>query len=445
MWVAFSGGLDSAVLLHLCHALRTEHGSPDLAAAHVHHGLHVEADRWAGFCQASCDALDIPLTIRHVDARHAAGESPEAAAREARYTALRSLIRGGDALLTGHHQDDQAETVLLQLFRGAGPAGLAAMPEWAAFGPGYLGRPLCGWRREVLADYARRHRLRWIDDTSNTDSRFARNFLRTRILPRLEERWPGLAGSLARSARHCAEADALLGELASEWLDSVREPSSNALSVDALAAYALPRQRLILREWLRVSGCGRPPEKVIARVLDEVLGARPDRQPGVRWGRAQIRRFRGELHLLRPVTEFRPTAVIPWSGAAPLALAPDNGTLYAMARPGPGLDPAAWHRQSITVRYRRGGERLHIAGRDGTRELKKLLQEARIAPWLRDRVPLVYLDDRLAAVADLWVTAPFAGNPAAENFRLVWERPRLSPGNGAVQEPRGDPERPRRP
>lgn len=424
-WVAFSGGLDSTALLHLCHALRTIWPGFELAAAHIHHGLHADADRWTAFCAETCSALAVPLTIRQVDARPVGGASPEESARTARYAALSDLLGPGDTLLTAQHQDDQAETLLLQLFRGAGPAGLAAMPERTPFGPGFLVRPLLDCRRQDLHDYAARHQLNWIEDASNTDPRFDRNYLRHAILPLLEQRWPGLTGNIGRSARHCAEADGLLGEQAQELLAAVRDPLRNTLCVARLHAHSPPRQRLIVRAWLRDTGCVPPSTALMDRVLGELLPAGADRQPAIRWDGAQIRRFRGELHLLRAFGDLDAGTITDWDGITPLALGPDNGLLGARLEAGPGLDPERWRRGRITVRYRQGGETLRLPQRAGTRELKKLLQEAGVAPWLRTRMPLVYLDNELAAVADLWVNAPFAGDPRGTNVRLCWERPRL--------------------
>lgn len=424
-WVAFSGGLDSAALLHLCHALRSEQPALAFAAAHVHHGLQTEADAWVSFCAKTCATLDIPFTVRYVEARPGPGESPEAAARAARYAALRALLRPGETLLTAQHQDDQAETVLLQLLRGAGPAGLAAMPEWSPFSPGVLARPLLDYRRRDLVAYAHRHGLRWVDDPSNADPRFSRNYLRHEILPRLVAHWPGAVNNLARTAAHCAEAAGLLGEFARELLLALHDPERNTLRVAALRAHSPARQRLILREWVQASGCATPATAVLARVLTEVLPASADRQPVVRWEAAQIRRFRDELYLLRPFADFPTGVVADWDGIAPLPLAPDNGVLRATLQPGLGLDPELWRRGPVTIRYRHGGEALTLANRSGTRELKKLLQEAAVAPWLRDRVPLIHLGNRLAAVADLWVGAACAGKPDKDNVRLVWEPPQL--------------------
>ena len=420
--MALSGGLDSTVLLDLCHALRRERPELQFAAAHIHHGLQREADDWAAFCAEACRALDIPLTISHVDARPMRGDSPEAAARYARYAALSDLLGTGDTLLTAQHQDDQAETLLLQLLRGAGVAGLAAMPEQAVFGPGFLARPLLDYCRAELAEYAQERRLRWIDDPSNSDNRFARNYLRREIMPVLRARWPGADRALARSAAHCAEAKCLLDELGAELLQHVSGDTPGVLVIARLAELPAERQRLVLRHWLSARGCPLPSTAILERIRTEVCGAAPDRQPLVTWNDVEIRRFRGLVHLCKSAPDFDPSWETEWDGQSPLALPPNNGRLFVERLPGPGLNQLQWGRGRITVRYRRGGESLRLADRSGSRHLKKLLQEAGVPGWERNRLPLIYIDSALAAVADRWIDEAFNGDAAAANVRIRWDR-----------------------
>ncbi|WP_236101965.1 tRNA lysidine(34) synthetase TilS [Methylotetracoccus oryzae] len=421
-WVALSGGLDSTVLLHLCHALRSTQPDLPLTAAHIHHGLQHHADDWVASCAEACRALDIPLTICHVDARPKRGESPEAAARDARYTALSGLLGTGDTLLTAQHRDDQAETLLLQLLRGAGVAGLAAMPERAAFGPGFLARPLLQVGRAELTAYAEEHQLRWVEDPSNSDIRFARNYLRREIMPMLRARWPGADQALARSSAHCAETKDLLDELAAELLHRIADDSRDTLVVARLAELAPAQQRLVLRHWLSARGCTLPSTVLLERIRTEVCRAGRDRQPVVAWSDVEVRRFRGQLHLCQATPNPDPSWETEWDGRSPLLLPPNNGRLLAERWLGPGLDPAQWHEGRITVRYRRGGESLRLPDRGGSRELKKLLNEAGVPYWERNRIPLIYIDAALAAVADRWVDETFAGNPATESIRIRWDR-----------------------
>lgn len=417
-WIAYSGGLDSHVLLHLCSRLRAEDLEfPHLQAVHVHHGLHSEADAWAEHCQRICQSLDIPLMTLHVHAAAAHGESPEEAARRARYGAISAAMATGEALLTAQHADDQAETLLLQMLRGAGLAGLAGMPAKAVFPPGFLLRPLLHHSRQDLLDYACRHRLHWIEDPSNANTAFDRNFIRHQVLPLLQSRWPSAGRSLSRSAGHCAEALQQLDSLAQDLYQvSVRE-DGQSLSIQRLVSLTLADQRLVLRQWLRQAGFRMPSAAVIGRILNEVLPAEADRMPVVAWREGEVRRYRDGLFLLPPATAFDGHAVLPWTGEDRLSLPQANGELQLTTpRPGRALDAAHWQKGPVEVRYRQGGERCRLAGRAGSHSLKHLFQEAGIPPWLRERAPLVYIAGELAAVADWWVAAPSAGS----DFSLRW-------------------------
>jgi tRNA(Ile)-lysidine synthase len=422
-WIAYSGGLDSRVLLHLCTELKGQPGTPEFIAVHVHHGLQAAADFWAEHCRKTCLEQGIAFRLLRVDARPGPGQSPEEAARTARYSALRSLLSHGEILLTAQHRDDQAETLLLQLMRGAGLAGLSAMPESAVFGPGLLVRPLLEFSRKELQAYAEAHGLQWIEDPSNRDLSFDRNFIRHRVLPLLAERWPAAPETLSRSAKHCAEARETLAALARDLLKAALNPDRNTLSIERLNSYSEPDRRLVLREWLKAGGFRMPSARVLEQVLKEALTARSDRNPAVRWSEGAIRRYRDELYLLPPARPFDASAVIAWDGTLPLWLPDENGELAAEVTDGIGIDPEAWRKGSITVRYRQGGEILRLLGRDGAHELKKLFQEAGIPPWVRERVPLIYLGGRLAAVGGFWVSAEFTGDGEKRNIAVRWDAP----------------------
>jgi len=422
-WIAYSGGLDSHVLLHLCAELKAKYPNFHFFAVHVHHGLQAAADEWAEFCEASCRMLEIPFRLLRVNATAKPGESPEEAARNARYDALHALLSEGEVLLTAQHRDDQAETLLLQLLRGAGIAGLAAMPERATFGRGFLLRLLLSFSRRQLREYAQAHGLTWIEDPSNRDLSYDRNFVRHEIIPLLEERWPATKDALARTAQHCAEAHVLLCSLAEDLLKSIIHPQRNTLLLDRLRACSEPDRRLILREWLRSRGFRMPSTRVIDRVLNETLNARPDRNPAIRWSEGEIRRYRGELFLMPTAPPFHPNDIIPWDGIATLHLPDENGELSANLEKRAGISAVAWQSGNITVRYRQGGESLRLPGREGSHDLKKLFQEAGIPPWIRERTPLIYIGDELAAVAGWWVSDAYAGQPNDSNIVIRWHAP----------------------
>lgn len=423
-WVAFSGGMDSTVLLHLMHRIR-ESLAIELRAVHVHHGLLPEADAWTRHCASVARSYGVPLEILRVDAMAKPGESPEAAARTARYRALQDLLLPGAVLLTAHHRDDQAETLLLQLLRGTGIAGLAAMAEVAPLGKGSLFRPLLSFERNTLREYAISKGLRWVEDPSNTNERYDRNFIRRRLLPLLAMHWPAATANLARTARHCAEVVSLVETMADEILARAMSPEvPRLLEVDSIRTLSPERQRLAIRAWIRRNGLRAPTSATLERIRRESVEAPPDRMPLIQWSEGTVRRYRTHLYLLLQKRDFDPSTVLHWDGTKPLELPHSNGTLTASVEKGPGIDPTRWRHAKITVRYRFGGEAIRLVGHSHHRKLKKLLQEAGIPPWERDRIPIVCLDGEIAAVAgNRWISSDLAGNPLGANVVVRWQPP----------------------
>ena len=413
LWVAFSGGLDSTVLLHALAAYRDELPAR-LAAVHVNHNLNPDSGRWAEHCRAECEKRDIPLEMFSVEVTLAAGASPEAAARDVRYDAFRELLAAGEVLFTAHHQDDQLETFLLQALRGAGPHGLAAMPPVSTLGQGSMARPLLGWPRSALEDWARSAGLRWLDDPSNSDERFDRNYLRRSILPLLRARWPAAAQTVSRSARHCADAAELVDELAAEDLDSCSGPE-RVLRVAALRRLEVSRRRNVVRHWLDWMGFPRPSERKLEHILTDVLEAGPDAEPCVDWADVAVHRYRDGLYA-------EPQMPSPQGGnwlPGDFDLGKGWGVLRRHRAGTAGLPEGRFE-----VRYREGGERLRPLGREHHHELRKLFQEAGVLPWRRAQIPLLYLDDVLAAVGDLWINADIV---VSDGWRIEWlKKPRIT-------------------
>ena len=416
--VAFSGGLDSHALLHALCRLRAVLDA-EVGAVHVNHGLQQDADRWESQCRQVCAGLQVPYVSLTVDGKARRGESPEAAARSARYTALADWLPAQHCLLTAQHQDDQAETLLLQLLRGSGVSGLAAMPVLTTLGAGRHLRPLLGISREMLQQYADANRLAWIEDPSNADTAFDRNYLRQQVLPVLRQRWPAVAASLSRSAAHCADAAHLLADLAEQDLHALTG-RENTLSLTGLVALPYVRQGNVVRHWIKQLSGRSPPAAVLARMLHDVIGSRRDSEPCVRWGNFEIRRYREELFLLRQTGSGDPAATLDWILAGPLALPGAGGVLTATAETGCGIRMAAVPDGRVRVAWRQGGECCMPAGRGQHHSLKKLFQERGIPPWERSRIPLIYIQDRLAAVAGLWICEPFQAGPAESGFRINW-------------------------
>jgi tRNA(Ile)-lysidine synthase len=414
-WVAYSGGMDSHVLLHALTRQRQDLALP-LGAVHVNHGLHAHSAAWAEHCRAVCADLGVEFVLLAGDARPAPGESPEAAARALRYGLLGDWLPPGALLLSAHHQDDQAETLLLQLLRGAGPKGLSAMPARAVLGQGSLLRPLLDYGRAELLAYAEREGLAWIEDPSNADTRLDRNFLRQRLLPELKARWPAASAVLARSAELCAEAAELQDLVAAQDRLGMPGTRHGTLSVVALQRLPEARQRNLLRHWLQAAGFSLPSRSVLGRILAEVLAARPDAEPCVHWPGAEVRRYRDDLYVMAPLQPVVVEPGLDWAPGQVLVL--PGGVLSAEAVTGEGMRLVAGTR--LQVRFRQGGEQLRLPGRDHRNALKQLLQERGVPPWERERLPLLYRGEELAAVADLWVTDGHQAGPGEPGWKLHW-------------------------
>ncbi len=422
LWAGYSGGRDSTVLLHALHAWGAEHGLR-VQAAHVNHHLHPQAAEWAAFCAGQCAQLGIPLRIIEVDVHPLHGRSLEAHARQLRYDACRALLGSGDCFLTAHHQEDQAETLLLQLMRGSGVHGLAAMPQRTPFGPGWHVRPLLSCPRADVIAYARARGLRWLDDPSNVDTSHDRNYLRHEIMPRLRQRWPAAAEVMARAARWQAEAAALLDELAAADLTRARGPREECLSVPALCELSPARCAQVLRLWIKSLGLPAPYATHLDQIQRDLLHARRDSRARVRWPGAEARRHRDLLYAARQDSgdgEEEETLVdCPWDPSKPLQL--PWGGLSAYKTKGVGLAARHVQRHGLRVRRRQGGEVCRPAWRAHRQSLKKLLQEADVPPWRREHLPLIYCGEELAAVADLWVCHPFQTAADEEGWVFYWE------------------------
>ncbi len=414
LYVAYSGGVDSHVLLHVCAgvpALRSR-----LTAVYVHHGLQAQAQAWGEHCQHSAAGLGVSFELLRVDARARAGQSPEEAARRARYQALAALLAADDAVLVAHHQDDQLETVLLQLFRGAGVQGLAGMPVALPLGAGRMLRPLLNIPKPAIDAYALAQALCWVDDPSNQNGDFDRNFLRNALVPQLKQRWPSLAKTVARTARHCGAAQEHLAEMATAALIPVLNAADNTLHLPLLLALPEGKQALVLRQWCQRLGLKMPSEAFVGRLLAEVAMARPDSVPVLYSQGRCWRRYRDTLYCLPPPTPPLCTDLL-WDTQQP-TLALGDGRQLAWLRASTGIALSCWQQARVAVRFRSGGETIRLPHRQGRHSLKKLYQEAAIPPWQRALLPLLYLDDQLAAVGDTWIAADFYQEQADACIRL---------------------------
>lgn len=404
--VAFSGGIDSTVLLH---ALANSGTPTPIVAMHVDHGLHPDSPGWASHCQAVAKNLGVDYAGLAVTVDESASGGLEAAARDARYAAFRELVEVDDCLLSAHHQDDQAETLLLNLMRGSGVTGLAGIGAQRNFGTGLLLRPLLDVPLQDLKSYAAVEQLQWIEDPSNRDTRFDRNFLRLEVLPALASRWPGVAGRLRRSAELVGEASELLDDLADA--DLVAVGTDCRLSIDQLLGLSAPRQRNVLRRAIRRCGVPAPPGTRLQQIVAELIPARPDAQPLVSWSGVEIRRYRNELFIL---PEPSSTSLAAGGTLLPngqrVAIGGELGTLQLVDTDGVGISPEI-AAAGLEIRFREGGETIRVAGHKSPQKLKGLLQDAGIVPWMRSRLPLLYRGESLVAVADLWIDAQSTAQP----------------------------------
>jgi tRNA(Ile)-lysidine synthase len=416
--VGLSGGLDSVVLFHLVRACQPTLGFR-FSCVHVHHGLSARAEQWAEFCRTLCAEHDVPIDLQRVDVARGDPAGIEAAARAARRRVFATI--DADALLTAHHQDDQAETLLLQLLRGAGPKGLAAMapchhpPGWKA---AQL-RPLLGVTRADIRAYAEQHRLRWVEDESNLDPRYRRNALRHELLPQLARDFPGYSATLARAAALQAEAAELLDDLAA--IDAARAICDDRLDCLALARLTPARQRNLLRHFIAAQGYRLPNERRLAQGLRQLLDAGRDARVCVNLGEVDLHRFRGQARLVARAAEGSSegsSEAIEWHGEAQLDLPWLAQPLRFSTATGAGVKRAWLEAGAVEVRRRQGGERLRPVSGGPHRSLKNLLQEAAIPPWQRDTLPLLWCGEQLAWAAGVGYDADRLAGPGEAGIIL---------------------------
>ncbi|MGV3346847.1 tRNA lysidine(34) synthetase TilS [Enterobacteriaceae bacterium LUAb1] len=416
--VAYSGGLDSSVLLHRLVQLRESVPSLTIRAIHVHHGLSADADCWVNHCQQQCQKWQVDLVVERVTL-NSRPQGIEAAAREARYAAFATHLQTGERLVTAQHLDDQCETLLLAIKRGSGPAGLAAMPEQRPFAGGCLWRPFLAVSRTVLQKWAQQHQLTWIEDESNQDVRFDRNFLRLQVLPSLLTRWPHFAQASARSAALCAEQEQLLDELLTYPLQNCMQEDGSLLIAPLMVSSKVKRNAL-LRRWLAGQHERAPAREVLERLWTEVACSREDANPQLRLSCGHVRRYRGALYCVRYQEEVSACQLLwpsPWQ---PLLLPDGLGTLLQDCAGVPLRMPGDDERVSVRFTAREG--RYHIAGRPGGRSLKKLWQEKGIPPWQRQRIPLLFYNEQLVAALGVFVTCEGEVPPEEACWQVYWQR-----------------------
>ncbi|WP_133129613.1 tRNA lysidine(34) synthetase TilS [Legionella yabuuchiae] len=393
LFIGFSGGLDSTVLLH---ALSFESSlATKIVAVHVNHGISPNANQWQELCEHTAEILKVQFMAFKPEFSKEANLEEEA--RIARYYVFSSLMSTEDGLILAHHNDDQAETVLLNLFRGAGVDGLAAMPEEKPLAEGVLFRPLLHRTRLELERYAKEHQLSWVQDESNLNLAFSRNFIRHKIIPLLSTKWPGVMNNLSRTSEHCQEAQRVLNELA--WSDSgMQNLNQPILSLDKLKRLTQARLTNVIRLWLRANGVRIPSAKRLQSLLNELILARALANPSMEWDNIQLKRYRQSLYLISSKPNVLPER-IPWNNFPSHLEIKGLGWLQAIeAQKGLCISKGS----QIDVRFRQGGETFKWHRQ--TKSLKKLWQEWQVPPWERDNIPLIYVNGQLAAVVGFAVS-----------------------------------------
>ncbi len=413
--VAFSGGLDSTVLLHACH----RYSSPkSVQAIHVHHGLSSNADAWLRHCMDQCRQLDIPLIAEKVIVQPE-GIGIEAAARRARYQVFEMHLPEKGILLQGHHCDDQAETILYRLIQGHGIRGLAGVPPVRGIAQGELLRPLLSFSRKELELIAEYWQLSWIEDESNEDPGYSRNYIRQHVLPVISARWPKASNRISNAGRWCREASEMLEDLARIDLESCGVgDQADRLQMSGLRRLSLPRQFNLLRYWLQCANIDLNENKVYS-LVDFIFGKAPEglfrideiNGVGIHRGVVCLVKESGKIDDLCQVWRFPDPVRTPLGEL--IAVSSKVGEQQVLLKP-----PEAG--QKVTIRTRRGGERFHPVGRSGSCTLKKWLNESQVPKWDRDRIPLVFYDEVMVAVGDLVLDSGYASTD--KGYRIIWRR-----------------------
>jgi tRNA(Ile)-lysidine synthase len=410
--VAFSGGLDSCVLLHLLANLRKTLAF-QLSAHHVNHGISPNAESWANFCADFCAKLSVPFTLSTVKVNKTSGLGLEATARQARYNAL--LGADADFICLAHHQDDQAETLLLQLARGAGVKGLAGM---GAINNKLL-RPLLDAPRSALEAYAKANSLTWINDESNVDTKFDRNFIRHEILPNLEKQYPAIKQTISRAAAHLADASALLDDLAQIDAANALQQNLQQLSLQTLASLNTARANNVLRWWLAQNQLTMPSTPVLQQIVQQLLGAKADAAIQIKVSDSlTVRRYQGYAYLVPDMPVSTPINLL-WQGEDSVIL-PDNSRLIFTQKLGEGFALNRVKNIKLRIKNREGGERFRPQLGRPYRSLKQVLQTHAMPPWQREQLPLIFMDETLVIIPNVGVDAGLQAGVNEIGLTVEW-------------------------
>ncbi len=416
-WLACSGGMDSCVLLHLFYLIKDEI-KQDIEVLYVNHGLQEDADKWAIFCEKQCKDYDFNFSHLRVVEDCPKGRSVEEWAREKRYKLIEEVMGDNEVLFTAHHQDDQVETFFLQALRGAGPRGLASMPLIKKKEKIIHVRPLLDYSQEYLKSYAEYHKLIWQTDKSNSDCRYDRNYFRHKLAPLIEERWPAYRETIGRLINNQKEYKILLDEIASEDLKLAQHKSLNMLNLNAVQKLTAERQKNLMFFWLKEISLDIPGSRHAKKIISDIITSREDSSPCLNWANTEVRRYKNILYASELTVEHDIDIEYKWNLKEDLAVL--NGILMAKSEYGVGISQKKVAGAEFIVRYRKGGEKIQPRNSSHTKTVKQLFQESSVLPWLRDTVPLIYINGELAAIPGFCIGERYSAGEDETSWNIHW-------------------------
>lgn len=416
-WIACSGGMDSSVLLHLFYSNKSQI-KQSLEVIYVNHGLQEKSVDWGEFCKKQCQHYEIPFTQLEINEECPKGVSIEEWAREKRYSLIAQTMNKNDVLFTAHHQDDQVETFFLQALRGAGPRGLVSMPSIKKFVNGFHARPLLQFQRSEIQRYANDNDLVWHDDNSNYDTRYDRNYLRHKILPRIEERWPAYRETISRTINHQNEYKSLLDEIAYNDMKLALHKNNMCLSLEIIQKLSFERQKNLVFVWLDELRLDSPGSKHMAQIISDIINSTTDKSPCVNWKDVEVRRYRNLLYASKIMNKHNVKIKFDWDPESPLTILEE--TLIAKPEIGKGISKANTKNAKFVVRYRQGGEKIHPDNLAHSKTVKQLFQERGVLPWQRDRIPLIYINEKLAVIPGFCVDKNYSAAKDESSWDIQW-------------------------
>lgn len=416
-WIAYSGGMDSSVLLHLFY-LNKEKIKPQREVLYVNHALQQESDDWAVFCQKQCEKYGFPFSELKISEPCPKGESVEAWAREKRYQLIEEIMNPNDVLFSGHHKDDQVETFFLQALRGAGVRGLSAMPLIKKKKHTFYVRPLLNYSREEIKHYAIEHELNWQEDKSNFDNRYDRNYFRHNLAAVIEEKWPAYRETISRLIEHQREARLMLDELAIEDINNAKHDDGISLDVNTIKLLSEARQKNLIFVWLEQLGLQIPGSRHIEKIISDIINSDLDKSPCVNWADVEIRRYKNTLYAFKAMQNYDIDTEFTWQPKSILTIFEE--TLMAKQAKGVGISQSKVNEHGFIVRFRKGGEKIKPDNASHSKTVKQLFQERSVLPWYRNKIPLVYLNDELVAIPGFCVDKKYMAGKDEASWDIHW-------------------------